>query len=404
MKTSDVIVIGGGLAGLMAAAVAVGRGQKVTVLTYGSGSLPLASGAIDFINAKSPEAAIKDLPAHHPYKKIGTKALDSAAKFLIDIAAKANLPYNGKFGAQIPIVTAVGTLKYSALVPESMDASTLADKKKIFVVGITGLKDFYPKMIADNLKKIFPDKTFEVIQIDLNLLGGRDITCMDAAQLLTDNEQQLANELKALNATADDAIILPPILGIMGNFSRDVVKTQLRAEIFETTCLPPSPPGMRLQRAFMKFLQSSGVKFFENSKVVRGVVEGKKVTGVVVENVVREKIFPAKKVILATGGFYSGGIKMRDFDNPREPIFDLPVFFPEGAENWSNPQLFSDKPQGFALTGIFTNENLNPIDKDGKVLYDNLHVVGANLGGCDKIFERSAGGIAIASAYKAATI
>ena len=111
MKTSDVIVIGGGLAGLMAAAVAVGRGQKVTVLTYGSGSLPLASGAIDFINAKSPEAAIKDLPAHHPYKKIGTKALDSAAKFLIDIAAKANLPYNGKFGAQIPIVTAVGTLK-----------------------------------------------------------------------------------------------------------------------------------------------------------------------------------------------------------------------------------------------------------------------------------------------------
>ena len=266
------------------------------------------------------------------------------------------------------------------------------------------MKDFYPKMIADNLKKIFPDKTFEVIQIDLNLLGGRDITCMDAAQLLTDNEQQLANELKALNATADDAIILPPILGIMGNFSRDVVKTQLRAEIFETTCLPPSPPGMRLQRAFMKFLQSSGVKFFENSKVVRGVVEGKKVTGVVVENVVREKIFPAKKVILATGGFYSGGIKMRDFDNPREPIFDLPVFFPEGAENWSNPQLFSDKPQGFALTGIFTNENLNPIDKDGKVLYDNLHVVGANLGGCDKIFERSAGGIAIASAYKAATI
>ena len=46
MKTSDVIVIGGGLAGLMAAAVAASRKQKVTVLTYGSGSLPLASGAI----------------------------------------------------------------------------------------------------------------------------------------------------------------------------------------------------------------------------------------------------------------------------------------------------------------------------------------------------------------------
>ena len=61
MKISDVIVIGGGLAGLMAAAVAASHKQKVTVLTYGSGSLPLASGAIDFLNAKTPDTAIKTL-------------------------------------------------------------------------------------------------------------------------------------------------------------------------------------------------------------------------------------------------------------------------------------------------------------------------------------------------------
>ncbi|MBQ6297670.1 MAG: anaerobic glycerol-3-phosphate dehydrogenase subunit B [Selenomonadaceae bacterium] len=404
MKTTDVIVIGGGLAGFMAAAVAANRQQKVTLLTYGSGSLPLMSGTIDILNAKAPDAAIKNLPAHHPYQKIGLKNIDSAIKFFCDIAAQANLPYVGRLSAQIPVVTAVGTLKYSCLVPESMDASNLINKKKIFVVGIKGLKDFYPSMIADNLKKYFPDKIFDVAQIDLKLLGGRDITCMDAAQILTDNEQTLANELKALNATDNDAIIIPPILGVMGNFSRSVITTQLRADIFETTCLPPSPPGVRLQRAFIKYLQKSGVKIFENSKVVRGVVEDKKVTGVVVENAVREKIFRARKVILATGGFYSGGITMRDFDNPMEPIFDIPVFFPTGAENWSNQQLFSDKPQGFSMTGIFTNDNLNPADENGKILYENLHVVGANLGGCDKIFERSAGGIAISSAYKAATI
>ena len=150
----------------------------------------------------------------------------------------------------------------------------------------------------------------------------------------------------------------------------------------------------------MKHLQASGVRFFEKSKVVHGITDEKKVTGVIVENAVREKIFPARKIILATGGFYSGGLTMRDFDQPREPIFDLPVFFPTGAENWSNMQLFSDKPQGFSTTGILINDKLNPIDADGKVLFDNLHVIGANLGGCDKIFERSAGGIAIASAKK----
>ena len=94
---------------------------------------------------------------------------------------------------------------------------------------------------------------------------------------------------------------------------------------------------------------------------------------------------------------------MRDFDQPREPIFDLPVFFPSDAQNWSNPKLFGE-PQGFATTGIFTDENLNPIDEHGKILFENLHVVGANLGGVDKIFERSAGGISIASAYKGAIL
>lgn len=402
MKTSDVIVVGGGLAGMMAAAVAASRKQSVTLLTYGSGSLPLASGAIDFFNADNPEVAIKQLPATHPYAKIGSKARDGAVKFLCDVAAHANLPYNGRLSAQIPVVTAVGTLKYSVLVPESMDASKLAGKQKIFVVEIKGLKDFYASMIVDNLKKYFPNKTFETAKLDLHFLGGRDITCMDAAQLLTDNEQPLANELKALNATAEDAVIIPPILGVLGNFSRDIVKTQLRAEIIETTCLPPSPPGIRLQRAFIVHLQKAGVKFFENSKVVRGVTQGRKVTGVVVESAVREKVFPAKKVILATGGFYNGGLTMREFDHPKEPIFDLPVYFPQGEENWSNANLFSDEPQGFATTGILTNDRLNPVDAAGNALYDNLHVVGANLGGCDKIFERSAGGIAIASAYAAA--
>ncbi|MBR0061550.1 MAG: FAD-binding protein, partial [Selenomonadaceae bacterium] len=206
MKISDVIVIGGGLAGLMAAAVAASRGQKVTLLSYGSGSLPLASGAIDFHNAKAPDAAIKNLPAHHPYKKIGAKNIDAAAKFFCEVAAQDNLPYNGRLSAQIPIVTAIGTLKYSALVPESMDASKLIDKKKIFVAGVKGLKDFYAAMIADNLKKYFPNKIFEVATLDLELLGGRDITCMDAAQILTGNEQILADGLKKLNATEDDAI------------------------------------------------------------------------------------------------------------------------------------------------------------------------------------------------------
>lgn len=406
MKTADVIVIGGGLAGLMAAAVASNLGQRVTVLTYGSGSLPLSSGALDFLDAKAPDVAIKALPANHPYKKIGWKNIDAAAKFFCDLTARDGLSYVGRLSAQVPIVTAVGTLKYSALAPESMNAACIFDKQKIIVAGVKGLKDFYASMLVDNLRQRLQDKSFAVVKLDLNLLGGRDVTCMDAARFLTaDNAQLLVDGLKGLNVSEDAAIILPPILGLTGSETRDAVKTLLRAEIVETTCLPPSPPGIRLRRALIRYLQKKDVRLVENARVIRGVFEGKRVTGVVVKSAAREKIFSARrKIILATGGFYSGGLTLREFDAPREPIFNVPIFFPRGVEAWSNEKLFDDKPQGFATTGLLTDVALRPIDSSGNVLFDNLHVVGADLGGFDFIHEHSAGGVAIASAYHAATI
>ena len=92
---------------------------------------------------------------------------------------------------------------------------------------------------------------------------------------------------------------------------------------------------------------------------------------------------------------------MREFEKPREMIFDLPVWFVPGEENWSNEQLFSDKPQGFAKTGIRTDESLRPVDDSGKVVFDNVYVIGRNLGGYDFCFEHSGNGVALASAYKA---
>ncbi|MCR5834665.1 MAG: anaerobic glycerol-3-phosphate dehydrogenase subunit B [Selenomonadaceae bacterium] len=404
MIDSDVIVIGGGLAGLMAACVAVRRKEKVTVLTFGSGSLPLASGAIDFYNSKFPETAIKNLPVGHPYYRIGLPAIKDSINFLKDVTARANLPYTGDLSFQIPIVTAVGTLKYSTLIPESMDASLLGDVKKIFVVGIRGIKDFYPRMLVDNLKKYFSNADFNPVTFDLNLLGGRDINCMDAAQMIADNDELFINELKGLNATPEDAIIIPPVLGTTDNSTRVTVKTQLHAALIETTCLPPAPTGVRLQRALTKYLEDNGARIYKNANVFGGVVEENRITGVVTKNSVREKFYPARKFILATGGFYGGGIVMREFDKPHEPIFDLPVKYIVGEENWSNPKLFADKPQGFAATGIFVDSKMRPIDSDGQPLFENLHVIGANIGGKDFIHEKSLGGIAISSAYKAATI
>ena len=407
MNKSDVIVIGGGLAGLIAANVAATNGQKVTVITYGSGSFPLFSGAFDFFGRNAdgkfisvPIAGINELPSNHPYKKIGVDYLREANIFLRKLTSNYNLPYVGTMANQIPVVTAAGTLKYSAFVPRSMDATKLSDVKKIFVVGVKGLKDFFADMIAANLKN-FIHTEITAVEVDLNFLGGRDINSYDAAQFLDDDAvaKNLISQLKNLGSGRDVAFILPPILGSEDNSVYDKVTGKVDTKIFETTCLPPSPAGMRLQKVLVKSLQDSGAKIFENTKVLRAVREHDKISGVVVQTATREKIYRAEKIILATGGFFGGGIVMKNFNQPKETVLDLPVYF--DAENWSNEEIFSSSPQGFAKTGILIDENLSPLNVKG---FENVRVVGNSIGGADFIFERSLGGIALASAYKAAMV
>ena len=63
MIRSDVVVIGGGFAGLTAALAAAKRGQTVTLLTYGEGTLPLNSGVIDVFGF---QGSVGSLRLSHP--------------------------------------------------------------------------------------------------------------------------------------------------------------------------------------------------------------------------------------------------------------------------------------------------------------------------------------------------
>ena len=114
----------------------------------------------------------------------------------------------------------------------------------------------------------------------------------------------------------------------------------------------------------------------------------------------RLQTYEADKFILATGGFYSGGITMRDFGEGKEGVFGCDVVTDCEEATWANKQLFSDKKQGFALAGVKTYDDLRAIRAGG--IIENLYVVGRNLTGYDFCFEHSGNGVALASAFKAA--
>ena len=91
-RNSDVLVIGAGMSGLVAALAAARRGRKVTVLSRGVGALAIGSGCVDilgYVNGQAvsghPLDAIGSLPAAHPYRLLGRDRVAEACSFMEEV-------------------------------------------------------------------------------------------------------------------------------------------------------------------------------------------------------------------------------------------------------------------------------------------------------------------------------
>ena len=107
MRHSDVLVVGAGMAGLMAAVTAAKSGASVSVLSEGAGVISIGSGAVDFlgyVNGKkitdNPFNHLSELGKEHPYNIIGAEnvieaAIDAGVKKVVALSTdKAANPIN----------------------------------------------------------------------------------------------------------------------------------------------------------------------------------------------------------------------------------------------------------------------------------------------------------------------
>ena len=122
----DVIVLGAGMAGLVAAVRLAEAGLRVTTVAKGYGSLRLSPATIDILGYRpdrvdSPAQALPGFAAahpEHPYALISPAMLAEAVQWLkehVDTYA-----YVGDPGANMLLPTALGVPRPSAVVPETM--------------------------------------------------------------------------------------------------------------------------------------------------------------------------------------------------------------------------------------------------------------------------------------------
>lgn len=411
----DLLVIGAGLAGLVAGWRAAARGEKVRVIAKGWGATHWLPGCIDVLGyypldsqtpVKSPAQAVPQLiraQPQHPYALLGMERLQEALIALQGLCAAANYPLVGSLQKNWLLPSAVGTQRPTCLAPATMIAGDLSDKSSILVVGFEQFRDFYPRVIADNLQlQGIPARS---VVLDLASLGNRRFTNPTTLAPLLEDTVFRSELVARLGPHLEDAgrVAFPAVLGMRHAVSvLEALQNRLRRPVFEIPGLTPSVPGIRLHHILVSAIRAHGGQVLDGMEALSSETEAGRVQAVQTESATRLRSHRHHRYLLATGGILGGGIDTDRLGVVREVVFDLPVVKPESRLQWFQQEFLAKEGHPIYQAGVHVDQRFQPVNGNGRPVFDNLYAAGTTLAHCEVIRERSFEGVAVATGYAAA--
>jgi glycerol-3-phosphate dehydrogenase subunit B len=400
----DVIVVGAGLAGLFAGALAARRGARTLVIGQGVGGTHLGAGTIDVWGytaagqpAEDPLAeAQRQAGSEHPLTVAGLPALEAGLAEFQALCAAAGYVLKGSLRRNHLLPTALGAVRPTCLAPLTFTAGELREPAEITLGEIPGFRDFFADYAVANLNAAGHAARAVALELPYGPTR-RDAFATDLARLLDrDSYRASAAQLWRPALKGAQRLGLPAILGQhhAPDAWRDLTE-RLGLPVFEIPLLPPSVPGMRLFNLLQNAVEAAGGRVVVGPSV-SGWVEQGRAAGVVAATSGGPRRYAAGHVVLATGGFRHGGLLGAALGQAREAVFDLPVVT---GQEWYAPVYMGQHP--YARFGVRANPAMQPIDVGGAVVYDNVYAVGGLLAGADRRAEGSREGIDLATAYKA---
>jgi len=439
--TSDVLVVGGGLAGLTAALSAAREGADVRLVSHKQSTLQQASGLVDALGyvpptdtggdpgetptagrtgvrdrpdpegpLADPFGAIDRLPVDHPYRLVGADALREGLELFDEIVAGYRGAHTDR-NALVP--TFGGTVKPTARYPAATAAGLASDDRPMLVVGFRSLTEFDAHQVAERLSAAgvpFPVAGAEVafpaaFRDDAKITRFARALDLDEPVDGTPARRALADAVAPHLDAVDGGAARVGFPAFLGDDAAPAVRAgladRLGVDVFEIPMGPPSLPGLRLADRLYEALDAAGVRYETGVPVVGrelaeggGDATGGHIDALLVDRKGTRVPYAADAVVLATGGLVGKGIDS-DRDGVREPVLGCHVPHPAERYEWYVDDAFGDQP--YARFGVRADERLRPLDADGEVQFPNVRVAGATLGGADVAREKSASGVSLAT-------
>ncbi len=384
----DVVIIGGGMSGMMAAAALAEAGRTVAVISKGDPVCCFSTGCIDVLaDGDDPLKGIASLPDNHPYHLVGEDAVAKALELFRSVASEGGMPYVGDAHTNRRILTSLGRCKTTCLVPETMEFSDFDSDEYIHVISFYKMKDFYPQYITSR----YTNAGYSVF--DPGVITTAGIAEKFEGRPFLD---AFISWLRGLDIP-EGRIALPAVLGrsLAGDVYHELSAGYGRM-VFEIPTLPPSMPGLRLFGVLKKALLRKGVNLYWGKGIYSVEKLGNQIEAVTLTSVGRATRVEGKAFILATGSFVSGGLQA-SMDAVTETVFDLPAYLPGGRESWFNDDFFAPG-HDIEKSGIQVDSSFRPVDTE----IENLYVCGSILAFSEVMKHRCGHGMAIATGVAAA--
>lgn len=423
------VVIGGGLAGILAATRAADEKLDVVVIEKGSGASYQSSGVIDVMGCP-PGGGLVSNPVDgitqtvkcsptHPYSVISgerdvVKAVREAIGYLSRMVSGQEAEIKGDLERNVVLLNTIGSFKITCFYQLPMEGGILEklDGATLLVVGFDGLPSLNPSFCSSSFKHFASKLNANLekavgVRLSSSSLRRVNLTTIELARAMDEDEfrTELAEKLSSVVSESGASHVALPTLGLRRpQENAEVLEREVGVTVFELLSPPPSVPAQRLMNALERRAVEKGVKILRGYKAVGFEREGACVTSVKVKS--GEKIFPAvaEAYVLATGKFVGGGL-VEEEDRVKEAVFGLPLYDEKGEPlgkrkiaHLLSKEVFPAEGHPLMGCGVKVNAHMKPVVGD-RALYDNLFVAGSIISGYNYVREKSGMGVAAVTGY-----